>query len=138
MANYYESARTNYFLVKDIDAFKEDLEMITSSTSLEIYIKHKDLKDYVCLLGSEQNGFPFDYYDNLVEDYLGIDWGSIFAKHLKDDSVAIIIGSGAEKLRYVTGYAYAFNNKGETKSIDLVKIYELAESLGSDVQRAEY
>ncbi len=135
MANYYESARTNYFLVKDIDAFKEELKDVKS---LEVYVQHKDLKDYVCLLSDNEGGFAWDYYDESKDDYVEIDWDGIFKKHLVDDSVAIIIGAGAEKLRYISGYAIAFNNKGETKRIDLNDIYELAGSLGSNVQRAEY
>jgi hypothetical protein len=135
MANYYESARTNYFQVKDIDAFKEELKDVKS---LDIIVEHRNLKDYVCLLADSENGFAWDYYDEAQEDYVEIDWDGIFTKHLVDGSVAIIIGAGAEKLRYVSGYAFAFNNKGETKRIALDDIYKLAESLGSDVQRAEY
>jgi hypothetical protein len=135
MANYYESARTNYFQVKDIDAFKEELKDVKS---LNIIVEHRNLKDYVCLLSEYEGGFAWDYYDEAQEDYVEIDWDGIFTKHLVDGSVAIIIGAGAEKLRYVSGYAFAFNNKGETKRIALDDIYALAESLGSDVQRAEY
>jgi hypothetical protein len=135
MANYYESARTNYFLVKDIDAFKKELEMVKS---LEVCVEHKNLKDYVCLLADSESGFAFDYYDDSLEDYIEIDWEGIFKKHLQDDSVAIIIGSGSEKLRYIRGYAFAFNNKGETKFLSLDDIYEMAKPLGSDIQKAEY
>lgn len=135
MANYYESARTNYFLVKDIDAFKEELKDVTS---LNIYVERKSDKDYVCLLSESENGFAFDYYDDSLEDYIEIDWEGIFKKHLQDDSVAIIIGSGAEKLRYIRGYAFAFNSKGETKFLSLDDIYEMAKPLGSDIQKAEY
>jgi hypothetical protein len=135
MANYYESARTNYFLVKDIDAFKEELKDVTS---LNIYVERKSDKHYVCLLSESENGFAFDYYDDSLEDYIEIDWEGIFKKHLQDDSVAIIIGSGAEKLRYIRGYAFAFNSKGETKFLSLDDIYEMAKPLGSDIQKAEY
>ena len=135
MANYYESARTNYFRVKDIDAFKEELKDVKSLT---IAVEHRDLKDYVCLLAENENGFSWDYYNESLDDYVEIDWDGIFNKHLVDGSVAIIIGAGAEKLRYISGYAIAFNNKGETKRINLDEIYKLAESLGSEIQRAEY
>lgn len=135
MANYYESARTNYFEVKNIDAFKEELKGVKSA---EIISEEKGGKTYVCILSDYEGGFPWDYYNEDTEDYEELDWGGIFKKHLVDGSVAIIIGAGAEKLRYISGYAFAFNNKGEEKRISLDDIYALAESLGSDIQRAEY
>ena len=97
-----------------------------------------DGKDYVCLINSNENGFPFDVYDDILGEYVEIDWETIFSQHLQDDSVAIIMGAGAEKVRYIHGYAIAFNNKGETKTIHLTDIYKLAEELGKDVKKAEY
>ena len=135
MATYYESARTNYFLVKDIEAFKNELEVFKA---LKVVESKQDNKDYVCLLNENENGFPMDVYDDILGEYVEIDWETIFAKHLQDDSVAIIMGAGAEKLRYIHGYAIAFNNKGETKMIHLTDIYKIAEELGKDVKRAEY
>ena len=138
MANYYESARSNYFKVKDIEAFEKELEMVKSLEVSKSESHNDQRRDYVCLLSDNENGFPFDYYDESLEDYVEIDWEGIFARHLKDDSVAIIIGAGAEKLRYIRGYAYAFNNKGETRFLSLDDIYEMAKPLGSDIQKAEY
>jgi hypothetical protein len=135
VATYYETARTNYFLVKDIEAFKTRLELITA---LEVKVEKMDGKDYVCLINSNENGFPFDVYDDILGEYIEIDWEGIFSEHLQDDSVAIIMGAGAEKLRYIHGYAVAFNNKGETRQIHLVDIYKIAEELGKDVKKAEY
>jgi len=135
MATYYESARSNYFLVKDIDAFKQELEPIKS---LDIKIEKRDNKDYVCLLNENENGFPWDAYDDILGEYVELDWEGIFSRHLQDDSVAIIMGAGSEKLRYIHGYAIAFNNKGETKVLHLTDIYNLAKELGTDIQKAEY
>ena len=124
MATYYETSRSNYFLVKDIDAFKKELELIKS---LKITTSEQDGKTYLCLISENENGFAWDVYDEVM-----------FSRHLQDDSVSIIMGSGAEKLRYIHGYAIAFNNKGETKMIHLTDIYKIAEELGKDVKRAEY
>lgn len=135
MATYYETSRSNYFLVKDIDAFKKELELIKS---LDIKIEKQDNKDYVCLISDNENGFAWDVYDDILGEYVELDWEGIFSRHLQDDSVAIIMGAGAEKVRYIHGYAIAFNNKGETKMIHLTDIYKLAEELGKDVKRAEY
>jgi hypothetical protein len=135
MATYYETARTNYFLVKDIEAFKTRLEDLKSLTVRE---DERNGKTYVCLLNDNENGFPFEAYDDILGEYVEIDWEGIFSQHLQDDSVAIVMGAGAEKLRYIHGYAVAFNNKGETEQIHLVDIYKIAEKLGTDIQKAEY
>jgi len=135
VANYYESSRTNYFLVKDIEAFKTRLELLTA---LEVKVEKMNGKDYVCLLNDNENGFPFEAYDDILGEYVEIDWEGIFSQHLQDGSVAIIMGAGAEKLRYIHGYAVAFNNKGETEQVHLVDIYKIAEKLGTDIQKAEY
>jgi len=143
MANYYESARTNYFLVKSIDEFKNEpvIDALLKNGSIQINTKEQGGKTYVTILATNDNGngFPFDIYDEgTIDDYVEIDWEGIFANHLQDDSVAIIMGAGAEKLRYIHGYAIAFNNKGETKVLHLTDIYKLAQELGNDIQKAEY
>jgi hypothetical protein len=121
--------------VKDIEAFKTRLELFTA---LEVKVEKMNGKDYVCLINSNENGFPFDVYDDILGEYVEIDWEGIFSQHLQDGSVAIIMGAGAEKLRYIHGYAVAFNNKGETEQVHLVDIYKIAEKLGTDIQKAEY
>ena len=46
--------------------------------------------------------------------------------------------AGAEKLRYISGFAFAFNNKGEEITIRLSDIYERAKDLGTNITAAEY
>jgi hypothetical protein len=136
MANYYESARTNYFAVKDAEAFKKEIEDVTS---LEVVSRPGEEGGVlVSLLSNLEEGFPFEYYDEEAGEGVEIDWKGIFQKHLKDEEVAIIIGAGAERLRFINGWAVAFNNKGEEESVSLDSIYKLALNLGSKVTRAEY
>lgn len=137
MANYYASARTNYFAVTDLEAFKAELESKTSS--VEVVSKEEDGLTLVALLGSDDDGagFPFEYEDEDGE-YVELDWAEIFKAHLEDGWVAIIMESGAEKLRYIAGYAVAYNSKGETVAINLDQIYEKAKSLGSNITEATY
>jgi hypothetical protein len=137
MANYYASARTNYFAVTDLEAFKAELESKTSS--VQVVSKEQDGLTLVALLGSDDDGagFPFDYEDEDGE-YVELDWAEIFKAHLEDGWVAIIMESGAEKLRYIAGYAVAYNSKGETVAINLDQIYEKAKSLGSNITEATY
>lgn len=137
MANYYASARTNYFAVTDLEAFKADLESKTSS--VEVVSKEEDGLTLVALLGSDDDGagFPFEYEDEDGE-YVELDWAEIFKAHLEDGWVAIIMESGAEKLRYIAGYAVAYNSKGETVDINLDQIYEKAKSIGTHITHATY
>jgi len=137
MANYYASARTNYFAVTDLEAFKADIESKTSS--VQVVSQEKDGLTLVGLLGSDDDGggFPFEYQDEDGE-YVELDWAEVFKAHLEDGWVAIIMESGAEKLRYIAGYAVAYNSKGETVSLNLDDIYDKAKSLGTNITTATY
>jgi hypothetical protein len=45
------------------------------------------------------------------------------------------MGAGAEKLRFITGYAEAINSKGERVSVNIDTIYDLAkQKFGKDVE----
>lgn len=135
MANYYESARSNYFFVKDIEAFKAEL----NGSGLEVSTKKIGDLTQVCLLADiEQTGAFFELYDPETFESIELDWADIFKRHLADNQVAIIMGAGAEKLRYINGWAEAYNNKGESRVINLGDIYKLAQELGSEITRAEY
>ena len=52
--------------------------------------------------------------------------------------MGVVIEVGFEGLRFLGGYATAFNNQGETKHINLDDIYEAARQLGPNVTKAEY
>ncbi len=136
MANYYGSARTNYFYVKDDKAFEEELNAI-DGVQVET-----DKEGRFCLLCDDETGnFPSWQYDSETEDETEIDVSGMVAPHLKDGEVAIFIEVGAEKLRYLNGYAYAVNNKGEEQVLNLNSIYEMANDLTDrpdDITRAEY
>jgi len=142
MADWYGHARSNYFRVKDQDAFadlcekwnvtfiidKDNPELVgficeTDSGSLPNYRceEHEDL---------EGNIQEFDYdFDDFLEK---------LSLHLEEGEIAIMIECGAEKLRYITGVAYAINSKGETVIVSLNDIYEKAKLLGNNITLAEY
>ena len=58
--------------------------------------------------------------------------------HLADGWVAILMEAGAEKLRYVSGFAIAVNNRGAIETVHLSDIYEKAQWLGGHLTPAEY
>jgi hypothetical protein len=137
MSNYYEASRSNYFAVKNLEAFKTAIEAFP----IELVSKTaEDGETLVALLGDYEGGFAWTYYDEDTEDDIEIVWEDIFKEHLADDTVAIFMGTGSEKLRYLSGWAVAYNNKGETVAINLDEIYAKAESLllGKNITRAEY
>jgi hypothetical protein len=97
-----------------------------------------DLNQVALFADIEQTGAFFEKYDPDTYDSIELDWAGIFKRNLVDNQVAIIMGAGAEKLRYINGWAEAYNNKGEKRVINLGDIYKLAEELGSEITRAEY
>lgn len=133
MANYYGTTRTNYFAVKDEAAFREEL----ADYPVEIITQTKDGVTLFGFIDDGDDGDVSSYYDETGEDY-DLEWADVFARHLADDWVAVVISSGAEKHRYITGYANAYNSKGECLGIDLSDIYFLARDLGSNLTSAEY
>ena len=135
MANYYETARSNYFFVKDVDAFKAELD----GSGLNVETRNAGELTQVGLFADDsQSASFFEKYDPETFESEELDWTGIFKRHLVDNQVAIIMGAGAEKLRYINGWAEAYNNKGEKRVIGLSDIYKLAEELGSEITRAEY
>ena len=136
MANYYGQTRTNYFAVKDPEAFKQEI----SKFPVELI---EEVKDGVTLYGfidNDENGAGFitEYWNEETDDTVEINLEDFFMRHLEDDYVAIVIHSGAEKYRYISGDVVAYNNKGESVSVNLTDIYDLAEKLGSKMTYAEY
>lgn len=138
MANYYGTARTNYFRVKDADAFNKwieqfsGLETIVHETQGTVGILFDDgVPNYRCKTEKDSEG-------NEQEVEIEVDFMDELAEHLADDEVAVLQEAGAEKMRYINGYAIAINNKKETKQINLDDIYVFAKELGKNITRAEY
>ena len=152
MANYYGSARTNYFKVKDMAAFDNALENVP-----DIEVVRENTPPYnaegivpegfdyggvgVLVSDGDSGGFPSQFYDDENDVDVEIDLGTLIAEHLQDGEVAILMECGAEKLRYVVGWAEAINSKGERKFIQLGDIYDIAKTLTDrpgDITKAEY
>lgn len=142
MANYYATARSNYFAVKDETAFREWAGLL-GLTILEP--DHRDkVADGVPRFGiasgdcDDSGGWPTSLADEKTGDYEDIDVAEQLAAHLADNEVAVLIEVGNESLRYVTGAAVAVNNKVRTVRVNLDSIYAAARKLGPNITRAEY
>lgn len=132
MANYYSSARTNYFRVKDVDAFNAWAKEYEDNYRVEVV----DKEDTFGFLFDGESGVPTSR--EVDGDYDDIDFMDELSKHLADDEVAILHEAGAEKLRYINGFAIAINNKAERRVISLDDIYIHAKELGKNVTLAQY
>lgn len=132
MAQYTAIARSNYFHVKDVAAFEDDM------ANYEVEVWHRD-DDFVGLTPTTEYGsWPDGSYNEDMDEYHEIDFPAIVATHLVADSVAIFMEIGNEKLRFVRGVAEAINAAGERAVISLDDIYEAAKNLGSEVSFATY
>jgi hypothetical protein len=137
MANYYGQTRSNYFAVKDAEAFTTELE------NYPVRVITQETKEGGKLYGfldadDDGSGEIWSIYNNETDEYDEIDWGHVFKRHLQDDWVAVIITTGSEKYRYFTGDATAYNNKGESKTLNLEYIYQLGKDLGENITFASY
>lgn len=123
MADWYGISRSNYFAVKNKKKFKDfckkwNAELITKSNNKKLvgFISNDEFGALPSINLDEPNSV--DNFDNFIVE---------LSTHLKKDQVAIMMESGSEKVRYVTGSAIAVNHKGKTVSVGLNDIYKLAE-----------
>lgn len=136
MANWIGSARTNYFRVKDVEAFKT----WAAATSLAVFEQ-----DGRCAVYSEDEhgGWPEIVFDNDTTDaHRDFDIVYELAQHVVEGEIVVCLEVGAEKLRYITGDAIAFRVTAagiERVSIALRDIYQIAaDRWGERPNEAEY
>ncbi len=123
MADWYGISRSNYFAVKNKKKFKDfckkwNAELITKSNNKKL-VGFISNDEYGALpsINLDEEG-PESDFDSFVTE---------LSTHLKEGQVAIMMESGAERARYISGLALAVNHKGETVNISLEDIYKLVE-----------
>lgn len=119
MADWYGTARSNYFRVKDPDAFlqwaeRHELGVFKSEERAELFAIHAG--------DTDKGSWPS--YD--METDTEFDLLAELAEHLVKGQIAVLMEAGAEKLRYVTGVAVAVNHKGRVVDLSLSDIYRKA------------
>ena len=136
MANWYGSARSNYFRVKDTDAFLQ----WTERRGLGVFKSEQGPDVLGIHPGNSTDGGDWPSYD--MEKDEEFDLEAELAQHLAPGQVAILLEVGAEKLRYLTGQAIAVNAKGRVVVVTLSDIYRKAARAfripESEISRAEY
>jgi len=141
MADWYGHARSNYFRVKDLNAFRKAMEPLDDISIHGKGDRSEILEDgFICLLvdNGDKGGWPAWLYNEVTDEDYEVELTKVIAEHLVDGDVAILMECGAEKLRYVTGWAVAVNSKGEEKGVSLDDIYQLAATLGPNVTPVSY
>jgi hypothetical protein len=121
MANWYGSARSNYVRVKNRETF---LAWVQTLPGVEFAEKDDA---FALLVGRDSDGGgwpPSRFTGDLDEE---IDLALEIAPHLAPGEIFVYCECGAEKLRYLTGWATAVNAAGETLHVSIDDIYALAE-----------
>ena len=136
MANWYGTSRSNYFRVKDRDAFLK----WTEERGLGVFENQADTGLFAIHGGESTGDGSWPSYD--MERDCEVDVVSELAQHLPEVQIAVLIEVGAEKLRYLTGAAFAINSKGQIADVTLSDIYRKAARTfhvpESEITRAEY
>ena len=121
MANYGGFGRTNYFRVKDVEAFETAAEPFGAV--------HRRDDGLVTVLATNESG-DFSAYDDETDEER--DLADVLPDHLADGEVAVLMSVGAEKLRYIEGWAVAVHSSGERVELSLNDIYAEAQETFPD------
>lgn len=119
MADWWGYSRSNYFEVKDRDAFGAWLADIG-----EICILHEE-NECIAIAGDNFGGWP----TCRGEDCEPFDFADELSSFLVEGEIAVLIEVGAEKLRYNTGIAIAVDHRGKRTEANLSDIYDQAEAV---------
>lgn len=120
MANWYGSSRSNYFRVKDCDAFLK----WTEKRGLGVFKNSEDAALFAIHSGDSTDSGSWPSYD--LESDTEIDLVAELAQHLPKRQIAVLMEIGAEKLRYLTGIAIAVNHRGRAAVVSLDDVYRKA------------
>lgn len=134
MANYVGSARSNHFRVRDEATFLSWVETLPG-----VVARREGEDRFVLLVEDGDGGWPNCRYDDEGEDE-EIDLHAELAGYLAEGEVAVLQEVGAEKLRYLVGYAVAVNHRGEKLAVSIYDVYEKVREAGwgPDVSTAAY
>lgn len=132
MANWIGVSRTNYFKVKDEEAFLKAMESLPVDVWGVVTVDGSTAYG----LGAEPNEGSWPIEDDEGKEIAIED---LVASHLAEGEVAVFMSAGFEKQRYVSGNAVAVDSTGKRVRISLNDIYDRAhEAFGVRPTAAEY
>ncbi len=123
MANYYCTTRSNYFHVNDEEGFRKMMKSV-EGTEDSIHLWEEKDKAGDAVFGFGTYGGLLGYLPNgeaSSDDEMNASYDSFMQqlqKYIVDDEAVIIMETGAEKLRYVNGFAQIITSE-EIGWIDL-------------------
>ena len=120
MADWYGTSRSNYVKIKDMDALNKALEPWCINTEADL---HGRIAFFA--RDSDNGGWP-SWAQDAEGNEIEFEWETVICPHMEDGEILVIRSVGAEKLRYVTGHAAAFDNTGKSISLSLDLIYSMA------------
>lgn len=127
MANFYGTARSNYFRVKDGALFRAYILPMQSLNLITQKVKGETLFGIISTC-DDTGTFPSSLYNEETGEDTEIDLIAGIAAHLCPGEVCVLMEAGAEKLRYISGWAQAFDHTGEVVTVSLSDIYKLAKA----------
>ena len=132
MADFYGTSRSNFVRVKDIDAAIADLEQFGNQVQ-----RHPSAPDAIMVSGDDYSGMFSNYYIDDEGRDVSLEWSDWCSKHLKEGQILVLVSAGAEKLRYVSAWAEAYNHEGKYIGVNLdTAIDKLIEQEFGDVKYA--
>jgi hypothetical protein len=117
MAEFNSSTRTNYFRVKNAEAFTSFIALFDGLDTRE--------RDGKFVIYGECD-WPTHLPAEDDEDPQEIDFSGEVASHLVAGEIAVFMEVGSEKLSFLGGWAEAVRSDGEAVSISLDEIYARA------------
>ena len=143
MADWYGSARSNYVQVEDMEGLKKALEPFSNDITL-----HDEGEKGVCFTADGEYGsWPCSVFLDIAykeepdgpelerEEEFVFNPATQICPYLKEGQILVMQEIGAEKLRYLTGYAGAYQAKtGNAVVVSIDDIYKkAAKKFGVDV-----
>lgn len=115
MADWYGTSRSNYVKVKDVEKATAALE-----AAGEVHTMDKDGTTWVMVSGDDDGDFNTFYTDenDCEREFSFSEWAT---EHLAEGQVLVLISAGAEKLRYVSGWAEAHTWDGHEVEVNLMR-----------------
>lgn len=146
MANYCCAVRTNYFHVKDPEAFRKFMKKVVACEDNVSVWEEKDNAGntvfgfgcYSSILGVLVHEEECDEDDYDYDDYDFNEFVYGLSELVADDDAIIILESGNEKLRYVTGSALVITSTdNEYMEIDVMAAQRASELLKNPVWKTK-
>jgi hypothetical protein len=125
--SYHATSRSNYFAVVDAGAFRAALASLGPTVTL--FEGEGAHAGKFMLAGNGDDGaYPTVRVDPREEEDEEVDVPDLVAGHLPPGEVAVFMLAGADRLRFVVGWAVAIDHTGERVEVDLNQIFHAAQA----------